>query len=507
MNLGLEGIVPSSVASSELLGLTVAAVLIVLLGLLLPPEARRSLRQPILFVALHLGLRGLLGVIPADASSRRVLSFGALAFILAAIGRASVLLVLDVVLGRRLARPLPKIVSDITLGVVYTAILLTALREAGVEPGSILTTSALLTAAVALSLQETLGNVVAGLAIQVQRPFDVDDWIQFDAEPKHIGRVLEINWRATKVMTLDQVEVVVPNATLAKAAITNFTKPTVTSRRSLYVQVPAEIAPLDVQRAILRALPGSFGLLALPTPSVVTNAFVDGNVEYWIRFFTDEFDKRDIVDGSARDRIWYALSRQGIRIAAPTRAVAMREISSESLAREEASRASGREELLGHVDFLGALSDEQRRTLAAKSTLRLYANGETVVAQGDAGAEMFIVQGGEVVVVRERGGGQGDLELARLGTGKFFGEMALMAGEGRTATVRASTPCSLLVIDHDALRSVLESAPHLVEHISRVIAERQAAGSEADASSAGATVGAEERSSLLLGRIRRFFSL
>jgi small-conductance mechanosensitive channel/CRP-like cAMP-binding protein len=497
--------VPSSMASSELLGLAVAVALIVVLRLLLPRGA--LLRQPILFLALHLGLRGLLVVLPADASARRVLSFGALAFLLAAIGRSSVVLVLDVVLGRRLARPLPKIVSDITLGIVYTAILLTALREAGVEPGSILTTSALLTAAVALSLQETLGNVVAGLAIQVQRPFDVDDWIQFDEDQKHIGRVLEINWRATKVITLDLVEVVVPNATLAKAAITNFTKPTTASRRSLYVQVSAEVPPIDVQKTIVEALPGSFGLLAEPAPSVVTNAFLDGNVEYWVRFFTDQFDKRNLVDGAARDRVWYALARRGIRVAAANRAVAMREVSHESLARDEAARTELRGELLRHVDFFGALSDDQRRTLAGKSTLRLYADGETLVYQGDAGAEMFIVQQGQVVVLRERGESQDDVELARLGPGMFFGEMALMAGEGRTATVRAVTPCSMLVIDHDALRGVLESAPHLLEHISRVIAERQAASSEADVNAAGAKVGAEERSSLLLGRIRRFFSL
>jgi len=478
-----------------------------ILGLLLPPRARRSLRQPILFVALHLGLRGLVTVLPEDASARRVFSFAAVAFLLAAIGRSTVLLILDVILGRRLARPLPQIVTDITLGLVYTAVLLTALREAGVEPGSILTTSALLTAAVALSLQETLGNMVAGLAIQVQRPFDVGDWIQFDPEPKHIGKVLEINWRATKVITLDEVEVIVPNATLAKAAITNFTKPTAVSRRSLYVQVPADVPPLDVQRAILEALESSFGLLGEPAPSVVTNGFVDGNVEYWVRFFTDRFDKRDGVDGAARDRIWYALSRRGISVASPKRAVALREISPESLAREEASRVGERDELLRRVDFLGALSDDQRRTLAGKSTLRLYADGETVVRQGDDSAEMFIVEAGSVVVTRRRADLDDEVELAKLGPGMFFGEMALVAGEGRTATVRALTPCSMLVLDRDALRGVLAAAPHLAEHISRVIAERQAQGSEVDGARSGERVSTDERSSLLLGRIRRFFSL
>jgi small-conductance mechanosensitive channel/CRP-like cAMP-binding protein len=501
---------PLSVASSEWIGLTVAGVLVLLLLLLLPRGARRVLRQPLVFLGLHVALRIGLTFVVGDASLARILSFGALAFLLAAIGRSGVVLVVDIVLGRRLLRPLPKIVADITMGLVYTAVLLTALRAAGVEPGSILTTSALLTAAVALSLQETLGNMVAGLAIQVQRPFDLGDWIQFDSEAKHIGKVLEINWRATKVLTLDEVEVIVPNATLAKAAITNYSKPTDTSRRSLYVQVPAEVPPLDVQRIIVTALSGSFGVVTDPAPSVVTNAFVEGNVEYWIRFFTDRFDKRDGVDGAARDRIWYALTRHGISVAPPARKLLLHEVSSESLTREEALRVDERERLLKHVDFLRSLPDEQRRTLASKSSLRLYADGETIVRQGDNSTELFVVDHGSVVVVKERGSREGDrseVELAQLGPGAFFGEMALMTGEPRTATVRAKTACSMFVIDHAALRGVLESIPHLAEHMSRVIAERQASTAEEDAKPAAATRSAEERSSLLLDRIRKFFAL
>jgi CRP-like cAMP-binding protein len=98
--------------------------------------------------------------------------------------------------------------------------------------------------------------------------------------------------------------------------------------------------------------------------------------------------------------------------------------------------------------------------------------------------------------------------VARLGPGKFFGELALMTGEPRNATVRAAGPCKLLVIDDRALRTLLEIEPQLAGHISRVIADRQAAleASEAAASRRPAP-SLEERSSQLLGRIRRFFSL
>ena len=96
---------------------------------------------------------------------------------------------------------LPKIFRDILQTLIFAGVALAALHQAGVEPGSLLTTSALLTAVVGLSLQDTLGNLFAGLSIQAQRPFEIGDWIQFDSEAKHAGRVIEINWRATTVMT------------------------------------------------------------------------------------------------------------------------------------------------------------------------------------------------------------------------------------------------------------------------------------------------------------------
>src|SRR5690606_39397019 len=112
-----------------------------------------------------------------------------------------------------------------------------------VEPASLLATSALLTAVIGLSLQETLGNLFAGLAIQAERPFEVNDWIQFDEHRHRVGRVVEINWRATKVETSDRVILTVPNGVLARAPIMNFSRPTALVRRSVYVDAPFDAPP------------------------------------------------------------------------------------------------------------------------------------------------------------------------------------------------------------------------------------------------------------------------
>ncbi len=490
--------------SSETIGVAVAIVLIGLANALLPRSSRPLTRTPIALLVLHLLARAVVVAMTRGSTEERITSLFGLLFLFASIGRASVLLALDAVLGHRMRRPLPRIFRDILQGVVYFVLLLVALRTAGVEPGSILTTSALLTAAVALSLQETLGNLVAGLAIQAQQPFDVGDWIQFDADAKHIGRVIEIDWRATKVITLDDVEVIVPNATLAKAPIVNFTKPTESSRRSIFVHVPSSVPPHAVREAVMSALPGAEGVLEHPTPTIVMNAFADGNVEYWIRFHTNEFERRDIVDGAARERIWYALARASIPVAAPNRAVRLQEISAESEAKKDEKHLARREEALAAVDFLRGMDPDQRFILAAASKMHVYGAGEVVVGQGDATAEMFIIQSGEVAVEREESGNV--MPLATLGPGEFFGEMAVMTGEQRTATVRALAPSVLLGIEKSSLKLLLDASPELAAVISRAIAERQTR-SDSQRGSAAPQASVAERSSQILGRIRKFFSM
>ncbi len=490
--------------TADTIGTAIGLVLLALAVLALPAGSKRLARAPTALFVLHLMVRGVTELLDPASRAEHDAHLAALVLLFASIGRSVVVIALDGVLARRRARPIPRIFRDIIQAVVYVVLFFVALDRAGVEPGSLLTTSALLTAAIALSLQETLGNLVAGLAIQAQRPFDVDDWIQFDADPKHVGRVLEINWRATKVLTLDDVEVVVPNGVLAKAPIVNFTKPTSTSRRSLYVQVPASVPPHEVRAAILGALPGAYGVLSEPAPTVVLNQFIDGNCEYWIRFHTALFDKRDGVDSAARERVWYAFARADFPAAAPNRHVRLREVTPESDATLATVAAAHRGTILAKVDFLRVLTDAQRDQLAARSRLHTYGPGEVIVRQGEATTELFLVQKGRVVVQHEQGGVLA--EVAALAPGEFFGEMALMTGEQRTATVSAATAATLVSIDRDAMHELLAVAPELAATLSRAITERRDAAAARNVERA-APAALEERSHQLLARIRNFFSL
>lgn len=495
-----------SSASGATIGIIVALSLIAATAALMPASDRRLLRQPMGFFVAHLVLRGVEQLL-APGATRRGAFLIALALLLLSIGRSFVLLTLDVVLHRRLGRPLPKIIRDILQGIVYFVLALALLQQAGLEPGQLLTTSALLTAVIGLSLQETLGNLIAGLSVQVQRPFDVGDWIQFDGEKSNIGRVIEINWRATTLITLDEVQVVVPNGMLAKAPLRVFSKPTKAVRRNIFVLVEYAVPPKRAHAVILEAVRDVPGVLADPAPNVVTNAFGDSGVEYWVRVYISDFARRDGIDGAVRDRIWYALNRASIEFPFPHRVVHMQQHSEETRARDAEKIVVKRAKALERVDFLRIISDDQRLALARRAGVRLFSAGEVIVKQGDTTTDFFIIQRGEVAIVLATD--QGEKEIARLEAPKFFGEMALVSGEPRKATVKAARECELLVIDHAALEPILADSPEVVDALSKVLAKRQLELDEAvqKMSEAERESVVERESSQLLGKIKRLFAI
>lgn len=486
------------------LGFVAAVVLLAVAAVSLRPEGRGQLRLPAALLAVFLALYPVSEWV-TDPVLDPIVHVVALAAILTSIGRSS-FLALHALYERRRAGPLPRILQQILQGAIYAVVALVILRAAGVEPGSLLTGSALVTAVIGLSLQETLGNLFAGLAIQAQQPFAVGDWIQFDADASSTARVSEINWRATRLVTIDNVEITVPNGALARAWIRNYSRPDPKVRRAVTIVAPASLPPAEAHRIFLEALPGTEAVLDTPAPDCQTIAFTDRGVEYRVRYWTTAFDRREPIDSLVRDRLWYALHRAGHEIPGATRKVFVHETTAEARAAGEADATLAREKVLRAIDFLAPLDEAALRTVAEAARRRHFAPGEVVIREGDAGDELFLVERGELQVVVRRAKGD-DAIVARLGPAEFFGEMSLMTGERRRATVQASAATVVLAVGHDAIAPILKGNPTLAEHISTVLAEREFALGRIVEGDGDRQSVIDRESVVLLDRIRRFFRL
>jgi small-conductance mechanosensitive channel/CRP-like cAMP-binding protein len=496
------------ILSGEMFAAGGAGLLVtILLWMVFSPAHRARLRAPLFFLALYIGLTLWLDLLPQSPNSERFLGAVTVLVLLLAIGRLLTVLLLDWFLARRLSAQPPKIVRDIAEGVLVVVALFVALRTAGVDPSSLLTTSALLTAIVGLSLQDTLGNLFAGLSLQAQQSFNVGEWIQIDKEGQQLGQVVEINWRATKLRTSDNAELIIPNGQLARSVIINHSRPTRLARRIVSISVPYEFPTRTVHELIVRSLANLPGIAPTPEPVILTGGFNDFGIQYQVRYFVQEFDRRDPIDAMVRDRLWYALNRAGMPMATPNHRVQMEQLSGEQQRTAQDRSLQARARAIRSIDFLKDLPDAAIQTLAEEARSELYEPGEVVVRQGDQGDTLYLCLSGELVVLHTPERGQRH-EVARLSHGGMFGELSLMTGAPRTASVQAVSPCELLMIGKAAFSEILASNPDFTELITQRLTERQAmllALEKMSPEDRRSSV--EDQRGALLKRVREFFAL
>lgn len=481
-----------------LIGLVIGFVAWILARLVLRSEDRRFARLGLVLLLLYAVTRGVALLLSSEPQAQKLLQGIALFFLLASIGRSLFLLVAHALIVRGFGYRMPRIVQDLAQGAIFIGVALLSLQAAGVNPTSLLATSAVLTAVLGLSLQETLGNLFAGLAIQGEQPFEIGDWVQFDAE--RVGRVVEINWRATKIETADRVLVTVPNGLLARSPIANFSRPQPFARQNVVVNTPHG-APANLYEVLEKAAAQVDGVLHTPPPSAVIAELTDYSVRYRVRFFLSDHPRRDEIAGHVLRNIQHALERLGLEQPAPRRQVEWKRAVRAS--DEQSAPQVARRRVIDRIDLLRALGDEARNEIAALSKVWRYAKGESVVREGETGHELFIVVSGQVrVQIQQRGAA---VEIARLGAGEFFGEMSLLTGEPRAATVVALEETEVVVVEHGAFQSAIEQDPTVLSQVSQELARRQAELSSRLAS--GGSVYPAETAPLLLARIRRFFGV
>jgi len=402
----------------------------------------------------------------------------------------------------------PRIIEDLAIIVVYVIYGFAQLRGAGVDLSSIVTTSAILTAVIAFAMQDTLGNVIGGLAIQLDHSVQVGDWINVDGLS---GRVVDIRWRSTLIETRNWETVVIPNSQLMKSRVAILGRregAPAQWRRTLSFMVDPGVPPARVIATVddeMREV-GIPNVARTPAPSCVLAGFEDGNLRYQLRYFLTDLQDDDLTDSMVRVHLFASLQRAGIRVAEPQRtvhAVARDQAHAETVRRRELTR---RLQTLSGVDLFQGLSKEERAQVAEHLQYAPFARGDVITKQGDASHWLYIIAFGEAEVRYEPPGGTPRV-VGALQAGQFFGEMGLLAGEARYATVVAKSDVECYRLDKSSFQRLLNNRPEIADEVARIIGARKSDLDRAREAYANAPEMPVEAQANLLGRIRRFFSL
>ncbi len=412
--------------------------------------------------------------------------------------------VFDIFLGRYRKVSVPAILRDIIIIFVYSLLVIVVLGQAGVNVTSIVATSAVLTAVIGFALQDLLSSLLSGLAIQLEKPFKVGHWVQFDEQ---VGKIMELNWRSTKIQTLHRDIVIIPNNLITRSAVINFSVPTRVHRRKITIGMRYEAPPNYVRASIMRALDGVDGVLKDPAPFIGLESYDAYSILYKIYFFIEDFKRKEIIASDVRTRMWYQFRRDGLSIPFPIRDLNVRNIpmNEKEMAVEE--KRSEIRAVLDRVPFLEPLSSEELDTLTEEVTSEFYAEGEPVIRQGEDGSCFYIVGSGEVEVMVSSEPGGANKRVGVLGRYDYFGEHSLMTGERRSATIMAAKDTELYVIDKQAFSKIISANENLIEAIGRNLAKRRKMREVSEGVSQDDvkdTVQEDHKS--LISKIKKFFS-
>jgi small-conductance mechanosensitive channel/CRP-like cAMP-binding protein len=349
--------------------------------------------------------------------------------------------------------------------------------------------------------QDTLGNLFAGLALNAERPFQIGDWLTVGG---HTGILVDTTWRATRLKTKANDYIVIPNSAIAKESIINYSRPTRSHGCYLQVGVSYDTPPNKVRAVILGVLREAAGVCQEPAPTVYLAGYGDSAVNFTIKFFLEDYAQLDPIQSGIMDRLWYAFRREGISIPYPIRDVRHRE----ALADEATQRTSGGNiirQLLSGVELFQSLSAEELETLANGAKLHLYAAGENLCVEGEAGDSFYVIREGRVAVLVAGAGGP-MVTAAHLSRGAFFGEMSLLTGEPRSGTVTAETDVEVLRVSKQDFAGLLQANAELAVTLAAVLEKRTEGRRTAMAAQVARGPAPETRSVLAL-RIKQFFGL
>ena len=412
------------------------------------------------------------------------------------------MLLVDFLLVGQLKFEIPAILRDVTIMVLFfLGVMMILIYQTDLDVAGLFTTSAVLSVIIGLALQDTLGNVFSGLALQTERSFKVGDWILFGEME---GVITDISWRATILRTRANDLVIIPNSLISKEVVINYSAPTRVHAVLAEIGVHYRHPPAEVRRAIEEAADQTASVLKMPKVHIRTKSYDDFAIVYEVKYWIKEYAELEEIKNAFLTRVWYVFSRHGIEIPFPIRNVYMHTITEET---EKAAAQEAEDRIfqqLREVPLFDPLTDQETRSLASRARVERYFTGEVVMHQGEAGDSLYIIDEGSVSVVVSQDGRSE--KLADLGPSTIIGEMALMTGAERTATVTASTPTQFVVIDRDAFRKTLLQNPHIAEQISETLSTRR---EQRDATLAAlheaAQQGPGEEKGQILSRIWEFF--
>jgi len=358
-------------------------------------------------------------------------------------------------------------VPKLVLGLIYGALMFVGLGlflwQQGYSFTGVWVSTGVAAAVLGLALQRTLGDFFSGIALGIERPFNLGDWIEL-ADGK-VGQVIDVNWRATHLRGWDNATYVIPNAQMAGQSFKNLHGPQHLFAPWYFVKVSAEVDPRFASALILEAAMRCESVLKMPNPVVrlADASAVPYTYMVWVhlRNYPAMFRGREEL---FREIHW-ALQRAGIGLAPVVHEVRTR--------RADAGSAEPPTVLLAlkRLDLAGLLTAAELEQLAASAAYCYFDTGQVILAEGTRSDAFYVVTGGLVesaITLPDKT--RKVIEV--FGPGSYCGITSMLTTNPSFLEIRAKSDVTLIRIDRDCVQALISARPELAERLARVVKER-----------------------------------
>jgi small-conductance mechanosensitive channel/CRP-like cAMP-binding protein len=368
---------------------------------------------------------------------------------------------------RKLAYQVPKLLKDLVRALVLFVTIAGIMGVVFEESlTGLLAASGILGLVIGFALRNMIADFFSGISLNLERSFKIGDWICL--ETGELGQVIEINWRATIIRNVYANTLVIPNSRMGAMKVENFSKPEACFRRYLEFRLDFDV---PTERA-LRVLTASVNSIQQPIgdlrPDVLITDIDELGVKYRVRYLVPEVRQLPAKRTEVVRSVMHHLYLAGISPVHEKHDIFMSDMPVRQLDHHD-----NKIDLFKRIYLLKVLDDNELATLAINVIGECFKSGDIVVKQGDIGKSMYIIVEGILDVYIDFKGNGEEVKVAHMVPGDFFGEMSLLTGEPRSASVIAHGDTFVYEITKDDLQLLIENRPEIAAHITQTIAERR----------------------------------
>ena len=377
------------------------------------------------------------------------------------------ILVFEVQKGANWRKQVPKLLIELCrLALVLVGIGFVLSQVWGADLAGVATALGVSSIVLGLALQDTLGSIMSGIALLFERPFNVGDWVKVEAVE---GHVLDINWRAVRLLTRDHEVLTIPHKVMGSGIICNFSEPDRRHVQQFEIDFSSEDPPNVIKQVILKTALSTEGIVNKPEPMIWVKEYNDYRGIYIVKYWINDYQYAPTIMDRLKTRIWYASQRRGLKDTVPIhRLVKVDDLPGQSPVPTDAFTES----LKTNPVFLPAVKQANLSQLSAGITLHSYGVGEPVFEEGEVPGSLYMIITGSVLLrIRDELGQF--REVARLSNGDFFGEMALFSDEPSPFAVKVIEDLQVIELSTELVNQMIENTPRLAREIGQIIEKRR----------------------------------